>query len=198
MLREAASARLNDALKESGRSGSGGRSRSRLRTTLAVFEVTMALILLVGAGAMVRTFSANSDLNPGSIRKSADHADRAAAAEIFWQRRSNSFYEPAGGSLDEHSTRGTAVAADGAADGFYIAGPAGAAGRRMVPELRAVSGRYFETLRLPIVRRARDLGADDRDHSLAVVLSKSVAQNIGPAKIRSGAMFGCRKTIRGG
>ncbi|MGA3189226.1 MAG: ABC transporter permease [Bryobacteraceae bacterium] len=38
VMRGAASARLSDSLKESGRSGSGGRSRSRLRTTLAVFR----------------------------------------------------------------------------------------------------------------------------------------------------------------
>src|SRR5208283_1880084 len=39
-----------------GRGGSAGRARSRLRSILAISEVALALILLVGAGAMVGTF----------------------------------------------------------------------------------------------------------------------------------------------
>jgi putative ABC transport system permease protein len=44
------------ALKESARSATSGGSRQRLRSTLVVGEVALALMLLVGTGLMVRSF----------------------------------------------------------------------------------------------------------------------------------------------
>jgi len=65
VLRRASERDLNEALKESGRGGSAGRARSRLRPVLAVSEVALALILLVGAGVMVGTFQRLLTANPG-------------------------------------------------------------------------------------------------------------------------------------
>ena len=45
-----------------------------------------------------------------------------------------------------------------------------------VPEMRAVSGEYFETLRLPVIEGRAISTADDRDHPLAVVLSATLAR----------------------
>jgi putative ABC transport system permease protein len=47
---------LTDALKEGGRGGSTGGARHRLRNILVASEVALAVILLVGAGLMVRGF----------------------------------------------------------------------------------------------------------------------------------------------
>jgi putative ABC transport system permease protein len=49
---------LSDALKEGGRGGSTGAARHRLRNILVGAEVTLAVVLLVGAGLMVRGFRA--------------------------------------------------------------------------------------------------------------------------------------------
>ena len=46
---------LNEALKEGGRTDESG-SRSRLCGLLVVFEVALSLVLLIGAGLMIRTF----------------------------------------------------------------------------------------------------------------------------------------------
>ena len=49
---------LNEALKAGGRGDSGRAGHSRIRSTLVVAEVALSLILLVGAGLMVRSFIA--------------------------------------------------------------------------------------------------------------------------------------------
>ena len=51
---QAARASLNEALKQGGRTGIGGRNR-RGRDVLVVVEVAAALVLLIGAGLMLRT-----------------------------------------------------------------------------------------------------------------------------------------------
>ena len=47
---------LNEALKAGGRSDSGKGGHNRLRSVLVVSEVALSLVLLIGAGLMVRSF----------------------------------------------------------------------------------------------------------------------------------------------
>lgn len=57
---------LANTLKDGGgRGATGGRERHRLRNGLVVVQVAMALVLLVGAGLMFRSFQALRALDPG-------------------------------------------------------------------------------------------------------------------------------------
>jgi putative ABC transport system permease protein len=54
---QASRADLNAALKEGSRSQTGGRSRRRVRSALVVAEVALSLLLLVGAGLLLKSFA---------------------------------------------------------------------------------------------------------------------------------------------
>jgi predicted permease len=57
--------KLAAALRGSGRGASHGRERRRARHTLAVAQVTLATVLLVASGLMVRSFVALTRVQPG-------------------------------------------------------------------------------------------------------------------------------------
>jgi putative ABC transport system permease protein len=61
----ASKAPLQDVLREGNRGGQGSRSSRRLRGLLVVSEMALALLLLVGAGLLIRTFGALRHANPG-------------------------------------------------------------------------------------------------------------------------------------
>jgi predicted permease len=56
------------ALKEGGRASNDRRDRHRARNALVVTQIALAMILLVGAGLMIRTFQALQGVQPGFIR----------------------------------------------------------------------------------------------------------------------------------
>ena len=56
---------LNDTLKEGGRGGTVGAGRQRVRSALIVSEVALSLVLLIGAGLLVRSFIGIQEVDPG-------------------------------------------------------------------------------------------------------------------------------------
>jgi predicted permease len=62
---QAGRANLNENLNEAGRSGVGGVRSHRLRSSLVVAEVSLALVALIGAALFVRGFSAARQIDPG-------------------------------------------------------------------------------------------------------------------------------------
>jgi predicted permease len=57
--------RIGLALRAGGRTSSQSRERHRLRNTLVVVQVALALVLLVSSGLMIRTFQALRHVDPG-------------------------------------------------------------------------------------------------------------------------------------
>jgi len=62
---QASQSNPNETLKEGGRSGAGGGKRQRVRSALIVSEVALALVLLIGAGLMLKSFGRLLNINPG-------------------------------------------------------------------------------------------------------------------------------------
>jgi len=60
-----ASGQVNRDLREGGRSLSEGRERHRVRSTLVVVQVALAMVLLICSGLMIRTFAKLEGVNPG-------------------------------------------------------------------------------------------------------------------------------------
>jgi predicted permease len=62
---QASQVQLNESLKEAGRSAADGRSGHRLRNLLVVFEVALAMVLLCGAGLLLKSFLLMRGIDPG-------------------------------------------------------------------------------------------------------------------------------------
>jgi putative ABC transport system permease protein len=61
---EATRLNLSESLKEGGKSA-GGRRAQRLRNSLVILEAALALVLLVGAGLLIRSFARLQGVDPG-------------------------------------------------------------------------------------------------------------------------------------
>jgi putative ABC transport system permease protein len=61
---QASKADTNEVLKEGGKTALGSRS-SRLRSSLVVIQISLALVLLIAAGLMIQSFANNSRVSPG-------------------------------------------------------------------------------------------------------------------------------------
>ncbi len=57
--------RLGTGLREGGRSLSASRERHRARNSLVVVQVSLALVLMIASGLMIRTFRAMAQVDPG-------------------------------------------------------------------------------------------------------------------------------------
>jgi predicted permease len=92
---QASKTNLTQSLKDGGRSVAGGVSSQRLRNTIVVAEIALSLVLLIGAGLLMRSFMRLTQVDPGfdagnvlSVKLSlprAKYKDGAASANFYQQ-----------------------------------------------------------------------------------------------------------------
>ena len=185
-----ASRDLNETLKHGG-DGVGGRSRRRLRSVLVVAEVALALILLVGAGLMMRSLARVSHVDPGlddegvlTMRLSLPAAqyevsERKAFFERAQQRLATLPGVIATGTIGWLPLSGSSSTRTVLAEGFET--PGGERPPSAVYNL--VGGDYFEVMRIPLLRGRLFAPGDGEPESRPVAMvSASFAEERWPGQ----------------
>jgi len=151
---------LNETLKEGGRGGSEGRKRQRLRSTLVVVEIAMALVLLVCAGLLIKSFARLQAINPGFNPKNVLVTGIGLPqAKYKEDNQKIAFYNGllAGiSTLPGVQAAGVTQSLPLAGDyilGFYIQGrPPYKSGEGPSTNYYAVSPDYFKAMGIPLLR----------------------------------------------
>jgi predicted permease len=171
-------------LRESGRSGTGSRRQTRTRNVLVVSQIALALILLVSAGLLIRSFSRLRAVPLGLT------ADRVMTFEVHLPQ--GRYEDPARRAtfhreFAERLAGLPGIRAAGAVSRLPVTGGyhTWGTGRADAPEgtdgpadQRVVEGRYFEALRIPLVRGRTFTDADDVRVPRRVVISQGLARRL--------------------
>jgi len=179
---------LNEVLKDGGRSSTEGRGRNRLRALLVVSEIALSLLLLVGAGLLIKSFVLLRDVSPGfdpanvlTMRISLPGARYAEP-----KQKANFFHE-----LTERVRTLPGVEAVGATVSLPLGGSNFSVGRSFVPEGRPLvteesrdtdyfvaTPDYFKAMRIPL-KAGRAFTVHDRAETVpVVVINESLARRV--------------------
>jgi putative ABC transport system permease protein len=160
---------LNETLKEGGRSGGG--KRQRLLGALVIAEVALALVLLVGAGLMIRSFmrlqnvplgfAPNHVLTMRLALPTAKYGQGAPRVNFFDQLLQRLRATP--GVIDASAINDLPLAGGGGwAEEVTLEGrDAAPSGTPLPADVNAVTPRYFHTMGIPLLA-GRDFTEQDR------------------------------------
>jgi len=182
---------VSETLKESGRGSSAGRARHRLRNALVVAEISLSLVLLVGAGLLVKNFTALIDVNekyhPESILTM-----NLSLPELRYKAQPGrvSFHEQVLQRLSTLPNVQSAAMvthvpyADGggvSTRAFSVEGrPATDRGEMRNAIVQTISSNYFGLMQIAL-REGREIANTDADGTLPVaVISRSLARRYFP------------------
>ena len=176
---------LQEALKEGGRSASSS-GRQRLRSTLVVTEIALAVVLLVGAGLMMksllRLLQVNLGFNPENVLTMTVALPTSKYSEP--QRRIQ-FHT----ALQERISALPGVSSVGAVNilpliggnttRFTIEGdPAPPPGQEIEANIRVSDEHYFQTLGVPLLAGRFFDARDTADAPDVVIINKSLADRV--------------------
>ena len=181
---------LNEVLKEGGRSGASGRGSHRTRKLLVVSEVALSLLLLIGAGLLIRSYQRVWNAYPGfdshnvlSLRLSLPSVKYPKPESIteFFRR----LVERLQAAPDVESVATTyslpmstvALAWEPIAIEGYA--PAGAQ-ELIISNVRIVSPDYFRTMRIPLVKGRYFDERDAKGAPETVIVDESLAERFWP------------------
>ncbi len=160
---QASQAKPVDAMRTASR-GTAGSSQARWRAALTIAEVALSLILLVGAGLLLRSFSTLMGVDLGfqpdhviamNVNLPQPRYPDAAARVLFFQRLEERVRSLPGVQSVAYANR--LPMRGGWSSGIMLDGDPD---RRASPDFQAVNPGYFETLGIPLLR-GRALSAQD-------------------------------------
>ncbi|MGC2581247.1 MAG: ABC transporter permease, partial [Acidobacteriaceae bacterium] len=181
---------VNASLKEGGRSGSAGGGHARLRSTLVVLEIAVALVLLTASGLLLRSFSKMSEVNLGFR---PDHVTTAVYSLPQKQYATQAQMDTFNRRLLERLRQLPGVQAAGmtttipaTGDGitiFVVEGfvdPRGPDRSTASPSM--VIPDYFQAMGIPLLRGRYFTEADDANSQLVVIVNHEFAQHYWPGQ----------------
>jgi predicted permease len=188
---------LNTSLKAGGRSGrsDGGLSlgRNRLRGLLVVSELALSLMLLAGAGLLIRSFARLQSVPPGFATdhiltmQVAVNGPQSSQEIPAFRNRLGRFHQEIGARIG----RLPGVRADGLISALPLTGTVGwgeinVEGYRPLPgqelqvDIRAASTSYFRTMDIPLVRGRFFSEHDSRDSAPVAIIDEKFALRFWP------------------
>jgi putative ABC transport system permease protein len=179
---------LNESLKEGSRGSTAG-GRQLIRSVLVIVEVAMALMLLVGAGLLIKSFSRLVAVNPGfridhALTVGVDIPRKKYQSE---QQQSDFF-----AALWEKVSRLPGVQASGATNvlplsgddyilEFNIAGrPPAPPGQEVSTNYYTVSPDYFTAMGIALVKGRFFTEHDNKDSSHVAIINQEMARRFFP------------------
>jgi predicted permease len=184
---------LNAAMKAGGRSTQGeggfGSSRRRLRSVLVVAEVAISLMLLIGAGLLVRSFIRLQNVSPGFEADGVVSMRLGPATRPFADREAAlAFFRPFGealASVPGVSSRGAVSALPFTSSvgwgSINVEGWTPQPGQELQVDQRSATTQYFETMKVPLVQGRAFTDADlATTAEPVVIIDEKFAQRFWP------------------
>ena len=168
---------LNQTLNEGNQRQGSGSSQSKMRSLIVISEVSLSVVLLIGAALLLRTFVALRDVNPGFdghnvfLMEMSLHGSQFATTVNVARLTEDARQRLAG-------VAGVEIAAATCSPPFgdrmglpfsAVGAPSGNSGSTGDAEWMSVSPGYFAVLRIPIIR-GRDFHEQDGKGAPGVVL----------------------------
>jgi predicted permease len=182
-----ASSDLERSLRAGARGNIGGGGQ-KLRATLVVAEVALAMILVIGAGLAMKSFGRLMDVNPGFepsnalvVTMSVPSKYEGQTAMDYYQRVLTTIRAlpgvEAAGAIRDLPLRG-----NGEMSGVTIPGRATAASEAPTVQRHQVSTDYFKAMGIPL-KAGRSFEMTDRtDAPLVFVVSEELARRFWPGE----------------
>ncbi len=183
------SSSLVQALREGGRSSTGGVGSGRLRDALIVLEFSFSLVLLTGAGVLIDSFVNLLRVPPGfdahnvlvAAVQLPGYAYKDAAGQVAFFRQAVDRLGGLPGVAAAGGIDDLPLTSDRDADGFQIEGqPAATASELPVAQVRAASPGYFRAMGIPLMK-GRIFADTDREAAPEVaVINRTMAHRFFP------------------
>jgi putative ABC transport system permease protein len=183
-----ATGNTNDALREGGRHGSGPRAR-RVLGTLVVAEVALSLVLLAGAGLLIRSFIALQSVRTGmhtdgvlTARVSlsgARYSDTKAGVALFDSVLERISAIP--GVQQSAAVTFLPMTGLGIGTGFYRADrPTPPPGEQFGTAVKPITPNFFKTMGIPVVRGRDFTAADTWTSTPVAIVSEALVRQVYP------------------